>query len=327
MKRKRENSKILVTGGAGFIGSSFIRCLIEKTDYEIINLDKLTYAGNLDNLGTIPEDYPNRYTFIHDDICNSKTLRSIFKNNDIYAVVNFAAETHVDRSISDSEPFLQTNVIGTEVLLKNSLQAWENDFENHKFIQISTDEVYGAITDSDTKSEFFEHTPLAPHNPYSASKASADMLAMSYCHTYGLPVVITRCSNNFGPNQYPEKLIPLIIKKALADEPIPVYGDGMNVRDWIFSEEHSRAIITVLKEGKVGDVYNIGANNRLHNLDLVKMILDYLGKPHSLISFVEDRLGHDRIYRINNKKITTKTSWKPQGNFKTQLEYTIDSYM
>jgi dTDP-glucose 4,6-dehydratase len=318
---------ILVTGGAGFIGSSFIKYVIENTAYKIINLDKLTYAGNLENLGDIPEKYSNRYRFVHADICDSNAVGAIFENSNIDWVVNFAAETHVDRAIEDSDPFLQTNVAGTGVLLKNALKAWENNFANHRFLQISTDEVYGAIKDGDEISQFLENTPLSPHNPYSASKAAADMLAMSYANTYGLPVLITRCSNNFGPNQYPEKLIPVVIKKAVANESIPIYGDGMNVRDWIFVEEHSRAVLAVLEEGRIGEVYNIGARNRLHNIDLVKMILDYLGKPDSLVTFVTDRLGHDRIYRINNEKIITETSWKPKGDFMNQLTYTIDSYI
>lgn len=319
--------KILVTGGAGFIGSNFIHHLIENTDYYIINYDKLTYAADLSNLGDIPRKHADRYLFIEGDICDSNKLKDLFENYKIDYIVNFAAETHVDRSIKDSSEFLQSNFIGTGMLLNYALEYWKEDLQSHRYIQISTDEVYGAIEENEIDREFFEDTPLSPHNPYSASKASADMLVQSYWHTYNFPAIITRCSNNFGPRQYPEKLIPVVIQKALANEPIPLYGDGKNIRDWIFVDNHSSAISTILNEGKNGEVFNIGTKNRLFNIDLIKLILDYMGKPHALIKFVEDRLGHDRIYRMNIEKILKETSWKADNRFVEQLKQTIDWYI
>ncbi|MDN5301115.1 MAG: dTDP-glucose 4,6-dehydratase [Thermoanaerobacteraceae bacterium] len=309
--------KILVTGGAGFIGSNFIKYMIrEHKDYKIINLDKLTYAGNLENLRDI-EDNPN-YTFIKGDITDESLVDEIFSMGLDY-VVNFAAESHVDRSIEDPQIFLRTNVLGTGVLLRAAKKHGVK-----KFLQVSTDEVYGSLGST---GYFTEESPLQPNSPYSASKASADLLVRAYYKTFQLPVNITRCSNNYGPYQFPEKLIPLMIINALHDKSLPVYGDGLNVRDWLYVEDHCRALDMVLHKGKVGEVYNIGGNNERTNLEIVKLILKELGKPESLINFVKDRPGHDRRYAIDASKIKRELGWEPQVNFEEGMKKTIEWYL
>ena len=289
--------KIIVTGGAGFIGSNFIRYLLKKyDDVEIINYDKLTYAGNLDNLKDV-ESNP-RYFFVKGDICDSKKIERTAK--DVEQIINFAAESHVDRSITGPEEFIKTDVFGTFTLLEICRK-----FDINRYIQISTDEVYGSIE----KGSFKETDPLTPSSPYSSSKASADLLVNSYFVTYGLPALITRSSNNFGPYQYPEKLIPLFIINALRDKELPVYGDGLQVRDWLYVEDNCKAIDIVRNKGKVGEIYNIGADNEHTNIEITNMILDELNKPKSLIKHVKDRPGHDRRYSINSDKIK-KLGWK-----------------
>lgn len=310
--------KIFVTGGAGFIGSNFIHYVFHKhPDYEIVNLDKLTYAGNLENLKDI-ENNPN-YHFIKGDICDRKLVTSIVEDFKIQVIVNFAAESHVDRSIMGADVFIQTNIVGTQTLLE---VAREKKIE--KFIQISTDEVYGSLG---TDGKFTEDTPLHPNSPYAASKASADLLALAYNHTYGTPVIITRCSNNYGPYQFPEKLIPLMIVNALNNKSLPVYGDGKNVRDWIYVKDHCDAILTIIKNGKIGEIYNIGAENEKPNIEIVKLILKELGKDESLIKFVKDRPGHDRRYAIDATKIKTQLGWQPAYSFETAIKSTISWYL
>ncbi len=287
--------KILVTGGAGFIGSNFIRYMLNKyEDYKIINLDLLTYAGNLENLKDV-EDNPN-YEFIKGDIADRGLVNALFEKYNFDYVINFAAESHVDRSIEDPGIFVKTNIMGTQVLLDAAKK-----YGVEKYLQVSTDEVYGALGPTGM---FTEKTPLAPNSPYSASKASADLLVRAYYKTFGLPVNITRCSNNYGPYQFPEKLIPLMIANALEDKNLPVYGDGLQVRDWLHVKDHCSAIDTVLHKGKIGEVYNVGGNNEKKNIEIVKLILEKLGKPESLIKYVKDRPGHDRRYAIDNTKIT-----------------------
>lgn len=309
--------KLLVTGGAGFIGSNFVTYMLEKyPTYQIINLDKLTYAGNLDNLKEI-EDNKN-YRFIKGDIADRLLVEKTVADG-IDIIVNFAAESHVDRSIDNPGVFIQTNVQGTQVLLEAAKK-----YHIKKFVQISTDEVYGTLGSTGL---FTETTPLAPNSPYSASKASADLLVRAYYETYGLPVAITRCSNNYGRYQFPEKLIPLMIINALHNEPLPVYGDGLNVRDWLHVEDHCRAIDLVLHDGKAGEVYNIGGNNERTNLEIVKSILSYLDKPESLITFVTDRLGHDFRYAIDATKIKEELGWEPLHTFETGIKETIKWYI
>ncbi|MGG6312881.1 dTDP-glucose 4,6-dehydratase [Paenibacillus macerans] len=309
--------KLLVTGGAGFIGSNFVMYMLRQhPDYRIVNVDALTYAGNLENLKSI-ENHPN-HTFIKADITDALTMEKLLSQN-IDVVVNFAAESHVDRSILEPDVFVRTNVLGTQVLL--------NAAHKHgvtKFIQISTDEVYGTLGDTGL---FTEKTALAPNSPYSASKAGGDLLVRAYHETYGLPVNITRCSNNYGPYQFPEKLIPLVISKALADETLPVYGDGLNVRDWLYVEDHCSAIDLVIHKGRNGEVYNIGGNNERTNLHIVRTILAQLGKPESLIAFVQDRPGHDRRYGIDPAKTMAELGWKPKHSFETGIQETIRWYL
>lgn len=310
--------KILITGGAGFIGSNFILYMIKKyPDYQIINVDALTYAGNLENLRSI-EEHPN-YTFVKADIADKSSLEPVFAAGDVDAVLNFAAESHVDRSILHPEIFVQTNILGTQTLLDLSKQYTIN-----KFVQVSTDEVYGTLGDTGL---FTEETPLAPNSPYSASKAGADLLVRAYHETFGLPVNITRCSNNYGPYQFPEKLIPLMIQNALQDKPLPVYGDGLNVRDWLYVEDHCSAIDLVLHKGRNGEVYNVGGNNERDNLHVVKTILEELGKPESLITYVKDRLGHDRRYAIDADKIRNELGWQPQFPYESGIKETIRWYL
>jgi dTDP-glucose 4,6-dehydratase len=310
--------KILVTGGAGFIGSNFINYILKsRDDYFIVNLDKLTYAGNLENLKNCESN--KNYVFIKGDIVNSELVNYIFEKYEIKYVINFAAESHVDRSISGSEIFFRTNVIGTNVLLEASRR-----FQVERFLQISTDEVYGSLGQTGL---FTEQTPLAPNSPYSASKASADMMVQAFHHTYRLPILITRCSNNYGPLQFPEKLIPLMIINALQNKRLPIYGDGMNIRDWIYVIDHNKAVELVFEKGKIGEVYNIGASNEIPNLKIVELILKNLDKGHELIEFVKDRPGHDRRYAINSSKIKSELGWKPEFDFESAIQNTIDWYL
>ncbi|HHV61383.1 MAG TPA: dTDP-glucose 4,6-dehydratase [Firmicutes bacterium] len=296
--------RVLVTGGAGFIGSNFIRHALQvHADWYITNLDKLTYAGNLENLRDIEGD--SRYSFVKGDIADRQVVDSLFKENHFDVVVNFAAESHVDRSILDPAPFIDTNIKGTQVLLEAARHHGIS-----KFVQVSTDEVYGSLGPGDPP--FIEESLLQPNSPYAASKAAADMMVRAYCRTYGLPTIVTRCSNNYGPYQFPEKLIPLMITNALEDKPLPVYGDGQNVRDWIHVEDHCRAIDLVIQGGQAGEVYNIGASCEMKNLDVVRAVLGVLGKPESLITFVPDRPGHDRRYAIDATKISKELGWKPR---------------
>lgn len=307
---------ILVTGGAGFIGSCFIRQMLDKhPDYKIINLDALTYAGNINNLKDI-EQNPN-YCFVHGNICDKKIVASLASQSDW--IVNFAAESHVDRSIESPDIFIETNVKGT----LNLLEAAKN-FKISKYLQVSTDEVYGTLGEEGL---FTEKTALAPNSPYSASKASADFLVRAYFETYGIPTLITRCSNNYGPFQYPEKLIPFFISKLQKGQKVPVYGDGMNVRDWLFVYDHCSAIDTVLHKGKFGEVYNIGGNNEKNNLEITKLILKSMGKDETHIEFVEDRLGHDRRYAIDNSKIKNELNWSPSVTFEEGIHFTINWYL
>lgn len=309
---------LLVTGGCGFIGSNFVRQQLETySDVEIINVDKLTYAGNLENLADIEND--PRYRFERGDICDRAFIDSVLASAQIDAVVNFAAESHVDRSILDSGPFIQTNIVGTQVLLDASRAANIN-----RYLQVSTDEVYGTLGED---GYFTEDTPLAPNSPYSASKTAADLLVRSYFHTYGFPAVTTRCSNNYGPYQFPEKLIPLFISNALKDEALPVYGKGNNVRDWIHVLDHCRGIDVALRKGEAGEVYNFGGNSEMQNIDLTFKLLDALGKPRTLIRHVEDRAGHDFRYAIDTTRVEHELGWKPQMDFETGLRSTIDWYL
>ncbi len=309
--------KLLVTGGAGFIGSNFVIYMLQQhPNYQIVNVDALTYAGNLENLKSV-ENHPN-YTFIKADITDGQAIDQIFQQG-IDVVVNFAAESHVDRSILEPEVFVKTNVLGTQVLLDASKR-----YGVTKYVQVSTDEVYGSLGDTGL---FMESTPLEPNSPYSASKAGGDLLVRAYHETFGLPVNITRCSNNYGPYQFPEKLIPLIISRALSDQALPIYGDGLNIRDWLYVEDHCSAIDLVIHQGRVGEVYNIGGNNERTNLHIVKTILQELNKPESLITYVEDRLGHDRRYGIDPTKITQELGWKPKYNFETGIKETIQWYL
>ncbi|MEW6446784.1 MAG: dTDP-glucose 4,6-dehydratase [Bacillota bacterium] len=311
--------KLLVTGGAGFIGSNFIGYVIDRhPDWLIINLDKLTYAGNLDNLSNVAT-FPN-YRFVLGDIADPPFIEQLFASTGIEAVVNFAAETHVDRSIVDASPFIRTNVQGTQVLLDAARRH-----KAVKFIQVSTDEVYGSLDPTDLP--FTETSPLAPNSPYAASKAAADLLCRAYHRTYGLPVIITRCSNNFGPYQFPEKLIPLAITNTLEDKPVPVYGDGQNVRDWLYVEDHCRAIEMVLLNGKAGEVYNIGGGCELTNLELVRLILKKLGKTEDMLSFVRDRPGHDRRYALDSSKIQRELGWRKNFDFEEAMRRTIEWYV
>ena len=321
---------VLVTGGAGFIGSGFVRSLVVRNTCTIVNLDALTYAGNLQNLAPI-KDYPN-YHFVKGDIRDVGLVAQVFKKFSIDTVVNFAAESHVDRSIEDPGIFLDTNVMGTRVLLDAAKNSWKVNPQDKycreyiagvKFLQVSTDEVYGSLGN---EGAFTEDTPLAPNSPYAASKAAADLLVKAYHHTYGIPTNITRCSNNYGPYQFPEKLIPLMINNAKHDKPLPVYGDGLQIRDWLYVEDHCTAIETVLAKGKPGDVYNIGGNCEKANIDIVKIILVLTEKPQSLITYVQDRPGHDRRYAIDNTKITTELGWIPKYKFDSALAETIKWY-
>ena len=309
-------TKVLITGGAGFIGSNFVKYMLEEyPDYEIVNLDVLTYCGNLENLEDI-EDNPN-YTFVKGDIRDEELVDSIVA--DVDYIVHFAAESHVDRSIENPQIFIKTDIIGTQVLLD---AAKKHNIK--KYLQVSTDEVYGSLG---KEGYFTEETPIQANSPYSASKAGADLMVRAYGETFDLPINITRCSNNYGPYQFPEKLIPLMISNALDDKELPIYGDGKNVRDWLHVYDHCTAIDLVLHKGKLGEVYNIGGHNEKENIEIVKLILKELNKPESLIKFVKDRLGHDRRYAIDSTKITEELGWKPKYTFETGIIETINWYL
>ncbi len=309
---------ILVTGGAGFIGSNFVHHMLRAhPDYIIINFDKLTYAGNLENLQSV--EHHAGYRFIKGDICSRDEVESVFKKYAIDTVVHLAAESHVDRSIMGPLQFVQTNVVGTNILLEVSRAT---DIE--KFLHVSTDEVYGSLGSTD---KFTEKTPYHPNSPYSASKAAADQIVGAYFHTFGMPVIITNCSNNYGPYQFPEKLIPLMIANALNDRPLPVYGDGLNVRDWLHVKDHCIALDCVLHKGKRGEKYNIGGNNEKTNIEIVRTILRHLGKPESLINYVKDRAGHDRRYAIDASKIKSELGWEPSFTFDKGIAETVDWYI
>ena len=325
--------KLLVTGGAGFIGSNFIQYILDKQQdlVLLLDLDLLTYAGNLENLEPVKDD--PRYRFVKGDIRDKALVEKLFAEYDFDTVVHFAAESHVDRSILEPEVFLTTNIIGTQTLLDAAKRHWNLDPDNKhsreyrpgvRYLQVSTDEVYGALGKTGM---FTETTPLAPNSPYSASKTGADLIVRAYHQTYGLPVNITRCSNNYGPYQFPEKLIPLMILNARQDKPLPVYGDGMQIRDWLHVKDHCSAIATVLEKGKTGEVYNIGGNNEKANIQIVRLILETLNKPESLITYVRDRPGHDRRYAIDNTKITTELGWAPAYTFEEGIRETIRWYL
>jgi dTDP-glucose 4,6-dehydratase len=312
-----EAKTILVTGGCGFIGSNFIHYLLGKyPSYRIINLDKLTYCGNLDNLCEVVQQ-PN-LTFVKGDIADREQVMGILHDERVDVIINFAAESHVDRSIEDPDLFLRTNVLGTQVLLEGARAA-----AVPLFIQISTDEVYGSL---DATGLFTETTPLNPNSPYAASKTAADLMVRAYAKTYGLAAIITRCSNNYGPYQFPEKLIPLMISNALEDRDLPVYGDGLNVRDWIYVEDHCEALDAVLHRGTIGEIYNIGGASERTNLQVVRTIVETLGKPESLIRFVKDRLGHDRRYAMDFSKVKRELGWQPRVTFEQGIQQTIAWY-
>ena len=308
--------KILVTGGAGFIGSAFVRLLIGETDWRVVNLDKLTYAGNLENLTAVESN--ERYRFVQGDICDERLVDGLLGDEKPDAIVHFAAESHVDRSILSPEPVIQTNFRGTFTLLEAARKR-----ATPRFVHVSTDEVYGSLAAPLEATEAF---PLNPSSPYSASKAGSDLLARSYFVTYKMPVVITRASNNYGPFQFPEKLIPLMIANAFDDRRLPVYGDGMQVRDWLYVDDHCRAIRAVLEGGREGEIYNIGGNRSLPNLDVVRMVLSSTGKTAELIEYVSDRPGHDRRYALSSEKLMRETGWRPVMNFETGLEQTVEWY-
>lgn len=310
--------KIFVTGGAGFIGSEFVHLILRETfDIEIINFDALTYAGNLENLKDLDE---SRHKFIKGDICDKAAVLDALPDETV-AIFNFAAESHVDRSIASANEFITTNVLGTQILLDAARAK-----NVRKFCQVSTDEVQGSLPEEEN-TFFTEESPLQPNSPYAASKAAAEHFVRAAHETFGLDTVITRCGNNYGQRQFPEKLIPLVIANAMNDEPIPLYGDGKYTRDWIFVEDHCRAIWLAFEKGKSGEAYNIGARNERKNLDVVRSILDALGKPDSLIKFVKDRLGHDRRYAIDPTKVETELGWKPQTSWEEGLRKTIDWYL
>ncbi len=326
---------VLVTGGCGFIGANFVRFLLtERPDWQVVNIDKLTYAGNQANLADLA-DHPS-YTFVHGDICDQELVNELFKRHKVQAVVHFAAESHVDRSITGPDAFIRTNINGTFVLLEAARAHWlgKEQTDACRFLHVSTDEVFGSLGPS---GYFTEKSPYDPRSPYSASKASSDHLARAYFHTYGLPVLLTNCSNNYGPYQFPEKLIPLILNNAQEGKPLPVYGDGGNVRDWLYVQDHCEAILRVLERGIVGESYNIGGHNEKKNIEIVELLCDLLdtklgplpdGTPRrSLITFVSDRLGHDRRYAIDAGKIERELGWRPRFTFEQGIEQTVDWYL
>lgn len=309
--------KLLVTGGAGFIGSAFVRLTLGAANAtRVVNFDKLTYAGNLENLASVADD--PRYRFVQGDICDSKLVNEVVAEEDPDAIVNFAAESHVDRSILSPAPVFETNLRGTFTLLEAA-----RTHQTRRFLHVSTDEVYGSI---DAPHEADENYPLKASSPYSASKAGSDLLALSYFVTYKLPVTVTRASNNYGPYQFPEKLIPLMISNALEDKPLPIYGDGMQIRDWLHVDDHCRAILAVIERGRAGEIYNIGGSRALRNREVVERILDAVGKPHSLMQAVKDRPGHDRRYALSSEKAMRETGWKPRQPFEEGLLTTVEWY-
>lgn len=329
-----KSDKVLITGGAGFIGSKYVEYILKNSDDDIFVLDKLTYAGNLKNLEAVSD----KITFIKGDICDEGLIEKLFSNHQFQKVVHFAAESHVDNSISGPSEFIQTNIVGTFNLVQSAYKTWmtgpnelKDEFKNARFLHISTDEVYGTL---DETGLFTEKTSYAPNSPYSASKASSDFIVRSYFHTYGLPVVTTNCSNNYGPNQHKEKLIPTIIRKAISGEPIPIYGDGKNVRDWLYVEDHCSGIYLALQKGRLGETYNIGGKNERENLYIANIICELLDEmlPKEIsykeqITFVKDRPGHDFRYAIDASKIEDELAWKPKENFETGIQKTITWYL
>ena len=312
---------VIVTGGAGFIGSNFIYHMLGKyPDYRIVCIDSLTYAGNMSTLKEALEK--DNFKFYKTDICDRAGIYEIFRNEKPEIAVNFAAESHVDRSIENPEIFLRTNILGTQVLMDACRK-----YGTKRYHQVSTDEVYGDLPLDRPDLFFTEETPIRTSSPYSASKASADLLVLAYCRTYGFPATISRCSNNYGPYHFPEKLIPLMIANCLNNKPLPVYGEGVNVRDWLYVEDHCRAIDLIIHNGTVGEVYNVGGHNEMRNIDIVKLICDYLGKPYSLITYVTDRKGHDMRYAIDPAKISNELGWLPETKFADGIKKTIDWYL
>ena len=330
----RQFNNILITGGAGFIGSNFIRTILTKTDFtgRIINLDKLTYAGNAASLEDVANQYPERYIFKQGDICDTELVASLFAEYEIDAVCHLAAESHVDRSIEGPEAFIRTNVNGTFTLVDAARKAWADDFEGKLFHHVSTDEVYGSLGGTGF---FYETTNYDPRSPYSASKASSDHLVMSYFHTYGFPVTMTNCSNNYGPYQFPEKLIPVMIENMLQEQPLPVYGDGKNIRDWLFVEDHNTAVWAVMQNGRLGETYNIGGENEWENIKLVHSLCEVVSEEtdldkeyyKKLITFVKDRPGHDQRYAINCDKLKNELGWKQSVTFEEGLKKTVRWYL
>ncbi|MEZ0396485.1 MAG: dTDP-glucose 4,6-dehydratase [Anaerolineales bacterium] len=323
--------RVLVTGGAGFIGSNFVRYLLQtEPAVRIVNLDALTYAGSLENLRGLPDD--SRHTFVHGDICDAALVERLLAEHQIDTLVHFAAESHVDRSILGPAPFVQTNVVGTFTLLEAARTVWKGDFAGKRFHHVSTDEVFGSLRPEDPP--FSETTPYEPRSPYSASKAASDHLVRAYFHTYGLPVTLTNCSNNYGPYQFPEKLIPLMILNALEGKPLPLYGDGQQIRDWLYVEDHCEAIRLVLLRGRTGETYNIGGGNQPCNLDIVRQICALLdefhpaGRPHArLMTHVPDRPGHDRRYAMDTRKIQAELGWRPRHDLTSGLRATVEWYL
>ena len=326
----RKFDTILVTGGCGFIGTNFIKYIFDKTKYEIINIDALTYAGNIKNL--IDIENKDRYYFERANICDAKKVNSIFEKYKPDCIVHFAAESHVDRSIFGPKDFMDTNIIGTFTLLEAARNLWKDNVDGKLFHHISTDEVYGSLSDT---GYFYETTSYDPRSPYSASKASSDHIVKAYYHTYNLPVTISNCSNNYGPYQFPEKLIPLIISNIIEEKDLPIYGDGKNIRDWIFVEDHNNAVFDIIHNGRVGETYNIGGENEIANIDMVNILCEKLAYKMNkeknyykkLIKFVKDRAGHDRRYAINCDKIKKELGWKRQYDFNTAIDITIDWYL
>ncbi|TAE31555.1 MAG: dTDP-glucose 4,6-dehydratase [Candidatus Kapaibacterium sp.] len=318
MALQHASETLLVTGGAGFIGSNFIRrVLAQSPTTRIINFDALTYAGNLENLHDIAQN--PQYSFVHGSIQNKELLEHMCAKEGVQTIINFAAESHVDRSIMSAQPFVDTNIQGTLTLLEVAKK-----FKHPRYVQVSTDEVYGSLGDTGA---FTEETPLAPNSPYSASKAASDMLVRAFVHTHGMNAVVTRCTNNYGPYQFPEKLIPLMIANALTDKPLPVYGDGMNVRDWIYVDDHAEGVWAAYKHGKAGEIYNFGGASEKPNIEVVKTLLAILNKPESLISYVKDRPGHDRRYAIDFSKSARELGWQPKETFESGLKKTVQWYL
>ena len=330
----RKFDNILITGGCGFIGTNFIKYVLEKTEYNgnIINIDALTYAGNIKNLQGIEDKYKDRYFFEKVNICDSYNINRIFEKYNPDCIINFAAESHVDRSILGPHDFIKTNIIGTFTLLEAARKLWGSNIENKLFHHISTDEVYGSLGET---GYFYENTPYDPRSPYSASKASSDHIVKSYYYTYNMPVTISNCSNNYGPYQFPEKLIPLIISNILEEKYLPIYGDGKNIRDWIFVEDHNNAVLDIIYRGRLGESYNIGGENEIANIDMVNILCEKLAIKlnkqknyyKKLIKFVKDRAGHDKRYAIDCEKIKKELSWKRKYDFDTSIDITIDWYL